>query len=83
MRTYRLIVVEEEGARTFPIDQETIDQSPALKAIVERSFKTSNREGLESVGFDQSYDETPKHDNYHEDRTRPDGYGKSYTRKIP
>ena len=82
MRTYRLVIGEEQGGRTVPISQELIDESPALKAIVERAFKAENSAMLDKVGFDQRYDETPKHDNYHEDRSG-EGYTKSYTRKIP
>ena len=86
MPTYRLIVVggENEGARTIPVEQSVIDQSPALRAILERSSSEALKAApMDQVGFDQSYNETPKHDNYHEDRSPSSGYSKSYTREIP
>ncbi|WP_375414278.1 hypothetical protein [uncultured Bradyrhizobium sp.] len=80
MATYRLFVTEHEGGHSISIDQQIIDESPALKAILNRTLEKAGDDT--SNTYAQSYGQTTTHNRQHDQVTPPQPHhSKSYSKQ--
>jgi hypothetical protein len=79
MPTYQLFVSDDQGGRLIPLEQDVIDKSPALRAILNR---TSERESATrgGDGYAQSYGQSNTH-NRQFDQESPGRHSKSYSKQ--